>query len=305
MEEMMKLMQGKQKRTKKENFRMAMIVLFWLILWEIADRLIQNRIILVGPSHIVLALVEQMQQADFWITCGASFLRIAVGFILSFVGGFVLALVCHKYKLIRDFLEPIMIMLKTVPMISFVIMLLIWVGNQALTIYLSFLIVLPIVYTNTLQGLESVDVQLLEMAQVFHLAPWKKFMFIYRPAFMPFVLSASKLALGMSWKSGIMAEVIGTPKPSIGREMYAAKTYLQTANLFAWTIVVVVMSVIFEKFFMWILQKLSAPMGWLVSGKEDAAVTEDDGIDAEDGEWPEEWQEGENSYHVGRDKEPV
>lgn len=284
---------------------MAMIVLFWLILWEIADRLIQNRIILVGPSHIVLALVEQMQQADFWITCGASFLRIAVGFILSFVGGFVLALVCHKYKLIRDFLEPIMIMLKTVPMISFVIMLLIWVGNQALTIYLSFLIVLPIVYTNTLQGLESVDVQLLEMAQVFHLAPWKKFMFIYRPAFMPFVLSASKLALGMSWKSGIMAEVIGTPKPSIGREMYAAKTYLQTANLFAWTIVVVVMSVIFEKFFMWILQKLSAPMGWLVSGKEDGGLTEDDGSDDEDGEWPEEWQEGENSYHVGRDKEPV
>ena len=184
-------------------------------------------------------------------------------------------------------------------------MLLIWVGNQALTIYLSFLIVLPIVYTNTLQGLESVDVQLLEMAKVFHLAPWKKFMFIYRPAFMPFVLSASKLALGMSWKSGIMAEVIGTPKPSIGREMYAAKTYLQTANLFAWTIVVVVMSVIFEKFFMWILQKLSAPMGWLVSGKEDMSVAEDDGSDAEDGEWPEEWQEGENSYHVGRDKEPV
>ena len=285
MEEMMKLMQGKQKRTKKENIRMALIVLFWLILWEIADRVIDNRIILVGPTHILMALADQIQQSDFWITCGASFLRIAVGFILSFIGGFALALVCYKYKLIRDFLEPIMIMLKTVPMISFVIMLLIWVGNQALTIYLSFLIVLPIIYTNTLQGLESVDVQLLEMAQVFHLAPWKKFMFIYRPAFMPFVLSASKLSLGMSWKSGIMAEVIGTPKPSIGREMYAAKTYLQTSNLFAWTIVVVVLSVIFETFFMWVLKKLSAPMGWLVSGRDDGSYdTEDD----DDGEWPEE-----------------
>lgn len=285
MEEMMKLMQGKQKRTKKENIRMALIVLFWLILWEIADRVIDNRIILVGPTHILMALADQIQQSDFWIICGASFLRIAVGFILSFIGGFVLALVCYKHKIIRDFLEPIMIMLKTVPMISFVIMLLIWVGNQALTIYLSFLIVLPIIYTNTLQGLESVDVQLLEMAQVFHLAPWKKFMFIYRPAFMPFVLSASKLALGMSWKSGIMAEVIGTPKPSIGREMYAAKTYLQTSNLFAWTIVVVIMSVIFEVLFMWILKKLSAPMGWLVSGRDDGSY---DGEDDDDGEWPEE-----------------
>ena len=284
MEEMMKQMQGKQKRTKKETVRMALIVLFWLVLWEIADRVIDNRIILVGPTHILMALAEQVGQSDFWVTCGASFLRIAVGFVLSFIGGFVLALVCYRYKLIRDFLEPIMIMLKTVPMISFVIMLLIWVGNQALTIYLSFLIVLPIIYTNTLQGLQSVDVQLLEMAQVFHMAPWKKFMFIYRPAFMPFVLSASKLALGMSWKSGIMAEVIGTPKPSIGREMYAAKTYLQTSNLFAWTIVVVILSVLFETLFMLILKKLSAPMGWLAAGRDDS----DDDWDEDDGEWSED-----------------
>ena len=284
MEEMMKQMQGKRKRTKKENVRMALIVLFWLVLWEIADRVVDNRIILVGPTHILMALAEQVGQSDFWVTCGASFLRIAVGFVLSFIGGFVLALVCYRYKLIRDFLEPIMIMLKTVPMISFVIMLLIWVGNQALTIYLSFLIVLPIIYTNTLQGLQSVDVQLLEMAQVFHMAPWKKFMFIYRPAFMPFVLSASKLALGMSWKSGIMAEVIGTPKPSIGREMYAAKTYLQTSNLFAWTIVVVILSVLFETLFMAILKKLSAPMGWLAAGRDDS----DDDWDEDDGEWSED-----------------
>ena len=290
MEEMMKQLQGaKKKRSKQENLRMAGIILFWLIAWEIADRLINNRIILVGPTHILMALAEQVQQSDFWITCGASFLRIAIGFILSFLGGFLLALVCYKYKLVRDFLEPVMIMLKTVPMISFVIMLLIWVGNQALTVYLSFLIVLPIIYTNTLQGLESVDVQLLEVAQVFHLAKWKKFLYIYRPAFMPFLLSASKLALGMSWKSGIMAEVIGTPKPSIGREMYAAKTYLQTSNLFAWTIVVVILSVLFEKVFMLLLKQLSSPMGWLLTDRDDWKHRKDDeDDDDDDGEWPEE-----------------
>ena len=86
MEEMMKQMQGKQKRTRKETVRMALIVLFWLVLWEIADRVIDNRIILVGPTHILMALAEQVGQSDFWITCGASFLRIAVGFILSFIG---------------------------------------------------------------------------------------------------------------------------------------------------------------------------------------------------------------------------
>lgn len=269
MEELMKQMQGGGKKEKPNPWKSALIILFWLVLWEAADRIINNRIILSGPTHILKALFEQMQQSDFWITCGASFVRIAVGFILSFLAGFLLALVCYRFSLIRELLEPVMVMLKTVPMISFVIMLLIWVGNQALTIYLSFLIVLPIIYTNTLQGLNNADPQLLEVAKVYHLAPWKKFMFIYRPAFMPFVLSGSKLALGMSWKSGIMAEVIGTPKPSIGREMYAAKTYLQTADLFAWTVVVVILSVLFEKLFMYILKKLSAPMGWLVSGRDE------------------------------------
>ena len=85
-----------------------------------------------------------------------------------------------------------MTMLKTVPMVSFVIMLLIWVGNQALTIYLSFLIVLPMIYTNMLAGLESVDKEMLEMAEVFNMSSWRKLMYIYRPAFMPFCLAVVK-----------------------------------------------------------------------------------------------------------------
>ena len=256
MEEFMKQQQqANAPKQEKNRVKSALIILFWLVVWEIADRVIDNRIILSGPVHIIASLTQQVQQADFWPICGASFLRIAVGFILSFVAGFLLALVCHRFKLIRDFLEPIIVMLKTVPMISFVIMLLIWVGNQALTIYLSFLIVLPIIYTNTLQGLNNVDPQLMEVAKVYHMAPWKKFMFIYRPAFMPFVLSASKLALGMSWKSGTAAEIIGVPAHSIGEQLYMSKIYLNTASLFAWTTMIILLSLVFEKLFLYLLKK--------------------------------------------------
>lgn len=267
MEEFFKQQQPAQEQNRVKS---ALIILFWLVLWELANRVIDNRIILAGPIHIAEAMLVQIQQPDFWVTCGASFLRIAAGFILSFAAGFLLALVCYRFKLVRDFIEPVIVMLKTVPMISFVIMLLIWVGNQALTIYLSFLIVLPIIYTNTLQGLMNVDRSMLEMAEKFGLSRWKKFLYIYRPAFMPFVLSSCKLALGMSWKSGIMAEVIGTPKPSIGREMYAAKSYLQTANLFAWTVTVVILSAVFEQIFLALLRKLGGPSGSVLEEKNGA-----------------------------------
>lgn len=259
-----------QKKEKKRwSVKSILIILFWLMVWELADRMVNNRIILVGPIHIVQALSGQLQKSDFWMICGASFLRIAVGFLLSFAGGFLLAVLCYRFKLLRDFLEPVISLLKTVPMVSFVIMLLIWVGNQALTVYLSFLIVLPLIYTNTLTGFLNVDKEMLEMAETFRLSRWKKFLYIYRPAFMPFLISGCKLALGMSWKSGIMAEVLATPKPSIGREMYAAKSYLQTANLFAWTVVVIVLSYLFEKAFLFLLQRLNRPGGMFLTGRKE------------------------------------
>ena len=237
------------------------IILFWLLLWELADRIVQNRILLVGPINIVLALVEQISADDFWVVVSASFLRIAAGFLLSFTVGFILAMLSYRFSLLKDFLEPVIVTLKTIPMISFVIMLLIWVGNQALTIYLAFLIVLPIIYTNTLSGFQNTNKEMLEMAKVYNLSPWKRFMYIYRPSFMPFLISSCKISLGMSWKSGIMAEVIGTPEPSIGKEMYAAKAILQTPTLFAWTLIVIILSILFEKLFMLLLKQFNKPLG--------------------------------------------
>ncbi len=257
-----------EKYVKRDWFKTAAIILFWLAGWEIADRVVDNRIILSGPVHIVEALIEQVDRSDFRVICGASLLRIVAGFLLSFLAGFLLAPASYRSRLLKDFLEPVMVALKTVPMISFVIMLLIWVGNQALTIYLSFLIVLPLIYTNMLAGLEHADQQMLEVAKVFRLSPWKKFLYIYRPAFMPFLISSCKISLGLSWKSGIMAEVVGTPRPSIGREMYQAQAYLATADLFAWTCVVIILSIIFEKSFLLLLKGMNRPLGsWIGKGK--------------------------------------
>ncbi len=267
-----------QKRTISRPRKIAIIV-FWLAVWEAADRLINNRLVLAGPMRVVQALFDQLGNLDFWVICASSFGRLACGFLLSFVISVVLAVAAHRFNLLRDFVDPVVSMLKTVPMISFVIMLLIWVGNQMLTVYLSLLVVLPFIYTATLAGLENADVKMLEMAEAYKLSRWKRFMYVYRPALMPFLLSSCKVALGMSWKTGIMAEVIGTPRPSIGREMYMAKSYLDTPDLFAWTVVVIVLSLVFEKVFMLVLEQAAKPMGGFLTEKgasKDAAPVHDD-----------------------------
>lgn len=255
--------------------RKAGIIAFWLAIWQLLDVIIDNRLVLAGPIRVAQALVEQIGQPDFWVICGASFGRIALGFLLSFVVGFLLALMSCRHRLFRDFVDPIISLLRTIPVASFIILLLIWVGNQALTVFLAFFIVLPLIYTNMVTGFESVDRQMLEMARVYGLSRWRTFLYIYRPAFMPFLMSSTKISLGMTWKSGIMAEVLATPKPSIGKEMATARTFLATPDLLAWTVVVMVLSFLFEKAFMELLKRANRPLGGFIGS---------DGGEADSGE---------------------
>jgi len=262
--------------------RKAGIIAFWLAVWQLLDVIIDNRLVLAGPIRVAQALVEQIGQPDFWVICGASFGRIALGFLLSFVVGFLLALMSCRHRLFRDFVDPIISLLRTIPVASFIILLLIWVGNQALTVFLAFFIVLPLIYTNMVTGVESVDRQMLEMARVYGLSRWRTFLYIYRPAFMPFLMSSTKISLGMTWKSGIMAEVLATPKPSIGKEMATARTFLDTPDLLAWTVVVMVLSFLFEKAFMELLKRANRPLGGFI-GSDGGEADSGEGKEARNG----------------------
>lgn len=262
--------------------RKAGIIAFWLAIWQLLDVIIDNRLVLAGPIRVAQALVEQIGQPDFWVICGASFGRIALGFLLSFVVGFLLALMSCRHRLFRDFVDPIISLLRTIPVASFIILLLIWVGNQALTVFLAFFIVLPLIYTNMVTGFESVDRQMLEMARVYGISKWRTFLYIYRPAFMPFLMSSTKISLGMTWKSGIMAEVLATPKPSIGKEMATARTFLDTPDLLAWTVVVMVLSFLFEKAFMELLKRANRPLGGFI-GSDGGEADSGEGKEARNG----------------------
>ena len=146
--------------------------------------------------------------------------------------------------------------MKTVPVASFVILALIWSGAEQLALVISFVVVFPMIYLNTMAGLAATDPLLLEMAQVFRIRRWDRLWQIYRPAVAPYLLSACQVALGMSWKSGIAAEVIGTPAFSIGENLYMAKVFFSTDELFAWTAVVIVLSFLFEKGILRILKQM-------------------------------------------------
>lgn len=230
-----------------KKFAKAGAVLFWLIIWQLLAMAVQNEILLVTPLKAVVALLQKMSELTFWQTVGMSLLRIGTGFVAGFLVAVICAILSMRFTFVETLLEPLINLLKAVPMVSFVVLLLIWWGSEFLSVAICFLVVLPNIYVNTLAGLKNTRVSLLEMAQVFRIPFYNKFWYIYRPALKPFLYSGLNISLGMCWKSGVAAEVIGTPRFSIGEQLYFSKIYLDTAGVFAWTAVIILLSVAFER----------------------------------------------------------
>lgn len=233
----------------------ALVILFWLLIWQACSKLIASHILFASPLRVAEALLLLVRSKEFWSAILFSTQRIAAGFFISMLCGILLAVISASFRLFRVLITPLIRLMKAVPVVSFVILALLWIRSTNLSVLISFVMVLPVIYTNVLQGIDGTDKKLLEMASVFRMSFWRKVRYIYIPAVMPSLISAASVSLGFCWKSGIAAEVIGLPDGSIGEKLYEAKLYLMTGELFAWTAVIILVSVIFEKLVMFIIRK--------------------------------------------------
>lgn len=242
-------------QAKKLITQIAAVVL-WTLIWQLASAIIGNSLVLAGPWDAIIALVQLLPLGVFWQTLLNSFLRIGGGLILAALTAVVLASLSYRVKFVKEFLAPPMSLLKTVPVASFIILMLISLRSKAnLSLIISFMMVLPIIYSNVLEGLGNIDGKLLEMARVYKVKPGKKLLYIYTYKTLPYFTAGAKLALGLCWKSGVAAELIGLVQNSIGNELYYAKLELMMDKVFAWTAVIIFLSVFFEALIMWLLKK--------------------------------------------------
>lgn len=240
-------MQNK-KRTKKIAGWTA-VGLFWLIAWQLAYYGVGRDLLLASPIAVFKRLCELVTTEKFWRIIGTSFYRIMAGYLLGLLTGTLLGVVTARWKAVYQLVQLPMSIIKATPVASFVILALVWISGRNLSIFISFLMVLPMVWSSVDQGLKSADPQLLEAAHTYRLTRLQTARAVYVPAVMPFFLSVSRVAMGFAWKSGIAGEVIAIPKDAIGTQLYDAKVYLETTDLFAWTVVIVVLSVLIEKLF--------------------------------------------------------
>lgn len=232
----------KNRKTNKIIF-----ALLWLLIWQLLSMIFGHDILLPSPVSAVRALLSMAAGKAFWLallrTCG----RLVLGFALSCTLALFLGSLAHSFPLFKDFLAPPVAVIKTVPVASFIILALVWVSTSRLSVLIAALIVFPSVYSNVLEGLSNADEELLEMSRVFSVPRMSRIRKIYIPSLLPYFRAASSAAMGLCFKSGIAAEIIGLPAGTVGEKLYNAKIYLETPELFAWTMAIVFASLAAEK----------------------------------------------------------
>lgn len=222
-------------------------LLFWSAAWYLAAKVMDNPLLLPGPVQVLRCLGNLMVTGDFWQTTAVSIGRILLG-VTSAVGlGCALAVATTSSPLLEVLIAPAMTAVQATPVASFTILVLIWLERDYVPVLICGMMVLPVVWNSVSTGIRVTDPQLLEMAKVYRLSKLQTLRRIWVPSVMPFFRTACVSSMGLGWKAGIAAEVLTVPKRSIGRMIADSKLYLMTEELFASTLVVIVLSLVLQK----------------------------------------------------------
>ena len=241
-------------RSREGKINALPALVFWVAVWWLAAVKFGNPILLPGPGQVVKCLWRLAGTADFWQTVGLSIGRILLGVVTAAALGALLAVATTASRLAEVLIAPAMTAMQATPVASFTILVLIWLDRNWVPVLICGMMVLPVVWNGVSNGIRTVDVQLLEMAKVYRLPRLRVLKRIYLPSLLPFFRAACTSALGLGWKAGIAAEVLTVPKISIGRMIAESKSYLLTEELFAWTLTVIVLSLLLQRIMLRLLK---------------------------------------------------
>lgn len=237
------------------------VAAFWLAVWVFVAALVAQPLILPGPGAVVVALLRLVCDAGTWAILAGSGARILGGLALAAVCGGLLAGISSRSRAFARLVAPALSFVKATPVACVVVLLLIWLGSARVSIAAVFLMALPGVYFSLVEGLTQADKPLEQMFRLHGVRGRRLFCAHIWREVLPFVLSCARAVIGMSWKAGVAAELIGMAVGTVGERIYQAKLLIETADLLAWTVLVVMASWACERVLVWLL-RASGPAAW-------------------------------------------
>ena len=232
--------------SKRKILQTALIALIYLAIWEAVSLLVGKELLLPSPLSTLSRLAVLLTQGETWFYAGLTLLRIMTGYAVGVLLGVLLAVLTARSAFAEALLSPLRAIVKASPVTSFILLALLWLSSDMVPLVISVLMVVPMVWTATAEAILQTDPRLVEMGRLFGLTRWQIVKKIYVPSVLPQFLAACTTSLGFAWKSGVAAEIIALPRQSIGYMLYQSKLRIETPDLFAWTLLIVALSMLLE-----------------------------------------------------------
>lgn len=233
------IIKSKEKKDRKILFLIGVGLL--LLSWSLISYLLKQPILVPTPPETGRELVRIVRDNRFLQVVGATLLRFSLGFLITMLLAAVFGIAAGLEPRFASAFAPLIALIKAVPTMAIILLAIIWLKSDVAPILVIFLISFPVLYWSWKSGMEETDSKLLEMARLYQVGKKKILFGIYLPSAKPYVLSGISSALGLGFKVGIGAEVLCQPQLGIGTAFQIEKSNLNTAGVFAWALICVVL----------------------------------------------------------------
>lgn len=231
----------------RRSKRIGITAILLLLLWQGMAMKLQNDILLPYPIRVFEIMVTQIMNPSFYEVLLHTLFRTLSGFCIALLLALMMSLFAYFYQVIEDVFYPLLLLTRSIPNISYILIVLFWFSSETSVIIISFLIVFPTMYATLIQGLRAMSQTMQDVLKVYPAPRLYAIKNIYLPHLTPYLFASMSAGISLSFKVGIMAEILGQVRVGIGRQLHISRLQLDMASVFAWSIWIIAFLYILEK----------------------------------------------------------
>lgn len=232
-------------------------VIVIVLVWALVAKAIDLPVIVPGPIEVLKSMIELFKLKTFFNDIILTVLRALESFVIIVIVGSIFGIIAGNFKVVEMIIKPLVTLFKAIPVMSIILIAFLWFKTGQIPVFSAFLMAFPVMYVQTLEGMKHRSIELEQMCKVYEVEGKKKLVNVTIPEMMPALITGAKQSLSMIWKVVIAAEVLTLPNYGIGKSLHIAQIQLETAGVFAWTVVAIVLTYFGDLLFAIILKNIS------------------------------------------------
>lgn len=231
----------------KNKYFITTLSLFSIyLIWKVSAIMINSSLLLPTPEQVIRETLSVITSNHFLHHIGITTFKGIIGLIISLFLALIIAIPAGINTTVYQFFKPYLVIIRSIPVISFILLALIWLNPPNVPVFIAILTMFPILAFSIIDGIRETQHEYLEMAIIYNLSFRTRVRQIYLPSVSGMLFSGISNAAGFGWRAIIIGEVLSQPPFGIGSEMHQAQIYLMVPTLIAWTLIAIVISYIFE-----------------------------------------------------------